>query len=137
MQTRFVAPRTAEPCLSGATPLSAVGMTNSALAGGRGQDHGWPLQHRRSRTPGCCVWLPSCQARSHPRGAVGAHGAWLLVRSNSQLGPRWNELTSVPLGLRQWQVWARHSCWMSTRTVTVTFRPWASTVRHLRPTYDL
>lgn len=87
MQTCFLAPRMAEPRLSGATLLSVAGMSNSATAGG-GDTDGTRGDTSGTAGPGGRVWLPSCRARWHPHRAGGDDSAGLLVSSDLQVGPR-------------------------------------------------
>lgn len=102
MQTCFLAPRMAEPRLSGATLLSVVGMSNSATAGTGGTRRGPQATPpaRRGRDAGTPRMAPKLSSSSHPHGAGGDDSAWFLLSSYRQAGPRCQELLPEPRGQR-------------------------------------
>lgn len=139
MQNHFLAPHMAELRLSNATLLSEVGMSNSAIMG-VWMGPQWHLQHCRSRTPGCHLWLPSCRACSRLYGAIDADCAQFIAHINSQVGPWCQEFMLELLD----QSWDPHGSGLGLslllnkhHAIAITCRPQASTESHLCPTYIL
>ena len=88
MQTHFLAPHMAEPCLSGATLLSAVGTSNSATAGGHGwatppalrvQDAGMPRMAPKLSSALMPTWGRRCRCQRCPVPHVQQLAGWTAV----------------------------------------------------------